>query len=257
MYHTILMPKDMKDRIDRAILQSTHYQTSKKRGKQKKGVKRAEAQFNTKSYNDALQRAFNNAKAQVYFNPDMRHFVTLTYRGADHDINRVMDDLKVFLKTESRAGHKNIKYIWVAEYQKRGSIHVHLITNNDFETFTNKNGYLQLTNWKHGFSSFLTVNDFDENFRPHLYLFKYMRKAQRIGKSFLHSSRNLNNFEKIKDYDPDPNLWDTKVQERTEAHINDFHVYFYKYYLERAKLATSTIINTEALNANKPTRRAN
>lgn len=158
---------------------------------------RSESVYGTKSYRDALQRSFNRAKLQVFFNPDMQYFVTLTYRGDTHTIDDVMYDMKIWLKHERRL-NKNIKYIWVAEYQKRGSIHVHMITNAKFTMRKNKNGYDEINYWadKIGFTSVLHISDFDRNFKPYLYLFKYMRKAQRIGKSFLHTSRNINNFEK-------------------------------------------------------------
>ncbi|AXH78848.1 MAG: RNA replicase [Circular genetic element sp.] len=134
---------------------------------------------------------------QVFFNPDMKYFVTLTYKGATHKIDDVMYDMKIWLKHERR-NHENLKYIWVAEYQARGSIHVHMITNANFSMRKNKNGYDEITYWadKIGFTSVLHITNFDRNFKPYLYLFKYMRKAQRIGKSFLHTSRNINNFEK-------------------------------------------------------------
>lgn len=93
------------------------------------------------------------------------------------------------------------KYIFVFETQKRGAIHIHMICNGLFEMEINKNGYRQLKNWKHGFTSVLTINDFDSNFKPYLYLFKYMTKAQRVGKSFIHTSRN--SFDKIISLDYD------------------------------------------------------
>lgn len=100
-------------------------------------------------------------------------------------------------------GNKNknrIKYIYILERQKRGSIHVHLISSLGFRYYTNKNGYLSLTDWKHGFSSVKTIDDFDKNFKPYLYLFKYMYKTERVGNSFVHTSRN---FDKITNVDYD------------------------------------------------------
>jgi len=92
------------------------------------------------------------------------------------------------------------KYIYVFERQKRGAIHIHMISNGGFEMETNLNGYQQLKNWPHGFTSVLTIKDFDNNFKPYLYLFKYMAKSQRIGKSFIHTSKS---FDKIINVDYD------------------------------------------------------
>lgn len=232
MYTNVLIPTVENPNKNKAIMIASHHNRHKKRSKHPEGLKRSEAEFNSKSYRDGLQRAFNRAKTQVYFNPDMQFFVTLTYSGSTHTIEDVMDDMKKFLLKERRAGH-NPKYIWVAEYQKRGSIHVHMITNRGFETHVNQNGYDQLTNWKHGFSSVLHIRDFDKNFKPYLYLFKYMKKAQRIGKSFLHSSKNLNTFEEMNMDDFTYSDWSVHHQERTQAQIRDFTLNCYKYYLER------------------------
>jgi hypothetical protein len=61
--------------------------------------------------------------------------------------------------------------------------------------------HLNVSLWlKHGFSEVLTINDFDKDFKTYLYLFKYMNKAQRVGKSFIHVSKT---FDKIKSMDYD------------------------------------------------------
>jgi len=94
--------------------------------------------------------------------------------------------------------NNDIKYIFVLERQKRGSIHVHMISSPGFITTLNKNNYLSIKYWKHGFSTVATLADFDTNFKPYLYLFKYMYKSERIGKSFIHTSRG---FDKINTLD--------------------------------------------------------
>lgn len=102
---------------------------------------------------------------------------------------------------------KPFKYIYVLEYQKRGSIHVHMVCNDALRTHINKNGHLELTDWTHGkntrkgFSSLLTIKDFDNNFKPYLYLFKYMSKAQRIGSIFIHTSKNFDKIETVDYHD--------------------------------------------------------
>lgn len=90
---------------------------------------------------------------------------------------------------------KPFKYIYVMEVQKRGAIHFHIVCNDALELVKNKNGYNSVKHWKHGFSSVLSISNVDNNFKPYLYLFKYMGKAQRVGKSFVHTSKN---FDKIK-----------------------------------------------------------
>lgn len=205
---------------------------------------REEAKFDSKSYKDGLQRAFNNAKQQVFFNPDMQFFVTLTYAGLEQDYEKVMYDIKQLCKKERRNGNLNFKYIYIFEWQKRGSLHVHMITNSALTTHINKNGHKSLTYWNHGYTSMLTVNDFDGNFKPHLYLFKYMRKSQRIGKSFVHSSRNLNNFTTVKQVDVDMKDWDIVTSELTSVKFDNREFPFYRYYLKQRNSVVSSEGNT-------------
>lgn len=222
----------------RALILGSRHNRHKRRA-ERDYSKRSESDFGTKSYNDALQRAFNKAKLDIYFNPDMQYFVTLTYKGIEQDYEKVMYDLKQLFKQERRVGNKDLKYIYIFEWQKRGSLHVHLITNNKLTTYTNQNGYPSLTYWRHGFTSMLHITDFDKNFKPYLYLFKYMRKAQRIGKSFIHSSRNLKNY---KEYHKNLPLidWPVVNQERTYSKFTHngktYRHNFYRYYLKHDML---------------------
>jgi len=103
------------------------------------------------------------------------------------------------------------KYIYVFERQKRGAIHIHMVTNGGFQLQINKNGHRELKNWPHGFTSVLDIKDFDNNFKPYLYLFKYMQKAQRIGKSFIHTSKT---FDKIINVD-----YDYYIEQLAEGNI--------------------------------------
>jgi len=241
MYTTTLISGDFR----RAIMLRSHHRRDRPRFKAPQGSERFEAIYGSKSYRDALQRAFNKAKEQIYFNEDMVNFVTLTYKGADHTPEDVMYDVKQLIKKEVRHGSKPIKYIWIMEYQKRGSIHVHMIANSSFTLQENKNGYKELVYWQKGFSSILHINDFDSNFRPYLYLFKYMKKAQRIGKSFVHTSRNLNNYTKLQDAEINLLQWRTVTQELTETRIMNTNFTFYKNYLEFDDTMTSESIKGE------------
>lgn len=243
MYTTLIASPDKSRAI---MLRSFHSRSSERSRKPSRPSRRSESVYGTKSYNDALQRAFNRAKQQIYFNPDMKYFVTFTYKGADHTPEQVLHDIKMFIKRESRrdrAQRCQIKYIYVMEYQKRGSIHVHMIANDFFSVQVNKNGYKELVNWQKGFSSVLHIKDFDSNFRPYLYLFKYMRKAQRIGKSFIHASRNLSQSIDISD-NIDFSHWDTVTQERTTTTLPDGRELVYiRSFLKKCDTLKSQITN--------------
>lgn len=144
----------------------------------------------------ARARAFAVAKTKIYFNKDLQQLVTLTYKENMQDYEKLKQDVKIFLNREKRAGHQP-KYIWVVEKQKRGALHVHMITNEFVTTRKNRNKYHEAVNWPHGFSSVLDIKGADINFKPYLYLFKYMKKSVKIGGRYIHSSRNTKNYQEL------------------------------------------------------------
>lgn len=220
---------------DRAILQTASINLTRENNAMRSDLtaSRAESEYNTKSYRDGLQRAFNNAKQKIFFNPDMIYFATLTYKGVDHTPEDVLRDLKLFFKKQRSLGY-NPKYIAVMEYQKRGSIHVHLVLNKELRIEKNLNGYFHLPDWRKGFSSVLSIGDFDENFRPYLYLFKYMKKSRRIGKSFLYSSRNLANSVKLPVEFFDIKLFEEVAVEKTSVRLVDGRtIHYSRHYLKQ------------------------
>jgi hypothetical protein len=198
---------------------------------------RSISQFGTKDYNRSVRRAFSRIKLLSYFNSDLQYFITFTYEVNQLKVDTVLKDMKKFLRIERKKDPK-LKYIYVFEYQKRGSIHIHMIANTKFETYINDNGFLSLKNWSMGFTSIKQIHSssFDDNFKPYLYLFKYMTKSQRIGKSFVHISRN---FDKIinSDYDEYINklkgenlLYKEDIEFKTDN--DEHHIFIKEYYKE-------------------------
>lgn len=155
--------------------------------------------FGTDSYSRSLRRAFSRAKMLAFFNPDLTQFITLTYKQQNNTPEQVQSDIKRFLRLQRKNKKTPLKYIYVLEYQKRGSIHVHMVANDVLDCETNKNGYLSVKGWYSGFTSVkqIHISQFDNEFKPYLYLFKYMSKAQRVGKSFIHCSRNFDKIEVV------------------------------------------------------------
>lgn len=102
-----------------------------------------------------------------------------------------------------------------------------MIASNFFQLQKNKNGFNELKNWNigtgHGFSSVLTIKKFDSNFKPYLYLFKYMTKAQRIGKQFIYCSRGLNDFQEYPADVFDKKLYDLMYSEHKVIPKLAFH----------------------------------
>lgn len=160
------------------------------------------SEIGSESYRASLSRAFNRAKQQIFFNPDMTKFITLTYAENMEDPDKLLYDVKLMIKNQKRSTPTvKPKYLYIIEKQERGALHVHMIANDFLETYQNRNGHPSITYWPHGINSILDIKGADTNFKPYLYLFKYMKKSQRIGDSFIHSSRNLNNFTELTDFE--------------------------------------------------------
>lgn len=94
-----------------------------------------------------------------------RVMITLTYEKLGgwlaNDVTRYIKDLKV------RLGHRFLTYAWVAELQKRGAIHYHIVA------VVKKGTKIPLPDksrmWKHGMSSISTA-------RSPFYLITYLKK---------------------------------------------------------------------------------
>lgn len=159
---------------------------------------------NTESERSARSRAFSTAKYKIFFNSDLKYFITLTYKENMQDYDQLKTDMKVFFNSEKRKG-KEPKYLWVVEKQKRGALHVHMICNDFFTVKKNKYGKLTIPTWKNGFTNIEEIkirdsSEADVNFKPFLYMYKYMNKSQKIGGRYVHSSRNLSNYTELTDF---------------------------------------------------------
>ena len=204
---------------------------------QSRSSSRSISELGSKSYARSVRRAFARTKLLAYFNSDLQFFITLTYKVNQLSVDTVLKDMKKFLRKE-RKTKPELKYIYVFEQQKRGSIHIHMITNSEFDTYINSNGYKSLKNWGMGFTSIKQMNSssFDKNFKSYLYLFKYMTKSQRVGKSFVHTSRN---FDKITNCDYDKYINKLKGENLIYREDIEFqtdndekHIFIKEYYQE-------------------------
>ena len=118
--------------------------------------------------------------------------LTLTYEGDNRNwrpehISRFLDGLRKW--HYSRTGDKKVRYVWVAELQKRGVIHYHVcVWLNDSLTppkpdrSWKKSGSFQAPMWGHGMSNRVKAT------HPVAYLMKYASKGTSEGK-FPHGAR--------------------------------------------------------------------
>ena len=118
--------------------------------------------------------------------------LTLTYRGTNRNwraehISRYLDGLRKW--HYSRTGSKKLRYVWVAELQKRGVIHYHVcvwldngLTPPKPDSAWKKNGVFQAPMWGHGMSNRVAARS------PVAYLMKYATKGDSNGR-FPHGAR--------------------------------------------------------------------
>ncbi|MCR5291090.1 MAG: hypothetical protein K6E51_13950 [Treponema sp.] len=67
--------------------------------------------------------------------PDFKplYFITLTYKYIQFDFKKSYDELEEFTRRLSRLTSKRCLYFWKREFQGRGAIHYHLITDFDWK----------------------------------------------------------------------------------------------------------------------------
>lgn len=141
-------------------------------------------------------RARRNVMMTANANPDLDKFLTLTYKDNVTDIDRARKDFDRFLKRLKHHNDKELKYIDVIEFQKRGAIHFHLLCNLPF---VNVDELAQI--WGFGF---VRINRIDNVDNVGAYITKYMTKEnvdERLtGKKCYSMSRNLKKPIVVTDY---------------------------------------------------------
>lgn len=105
-------------------------------------------------------------------------FITLTFAENITDLTYTNKCFHNFCRQIQRI-KKDFKYVCVPEFQKRGAVHYHLLTNLDIEKDNNiiilqegKTNQYDVKYWNHGFSSVFTM----KNINVVGYISKYMTK---------------------------------------------------------------------------------
>ena len=89
---------------------------------------------------------------------EWRTFITLTYAENMQDVAKSKEDLHNFVKNIKKV-KKDFKYIAIPEFQKRGAIHFHLLTNlslqdnNIIKPQKDNDKYYDVKYWNKGFTS--------------------------------------------------------------------------------------------------------
>lgn len=79
-----------------------------------------------------LSRARRSLYDIVECNPDMRYFVTLTFADNINDLRYANECFEYFIKRLRYYVGFNFKYLVVPEFQKRGAVHFHMLTNTGY-----------------------------------------------------------------------------------------------------------------------------
>jgi predicted peroxiredoxin len=126
-----------------------------------------------------LRDARNNLRrlALANFNENS-FFITLTYEKNMKDVKKADDDFKKFIK-RLKYKYGDLKYIAVREFQKRGAVHYHMISNVKLPAWNNEKElkelevYLWKEIWRHGFVDIKKIDHVDN---VGAYITKYMDK---------------------------------------------------------------------------------
>lgn len=110
---------------------------------------------------------------------DWKSFITLTYAENMQDLKQAKRDLNFFVKNVKKI-KDDFKYIAIPEFQKRGAIHFHLLSNLDIQDNciiikqkSNKK-YYDVKYWNKGFTSFEPIKGDIKKIIG--YISKYMTK---------------------------------------------------------------------------------
>ncbi|MFZ4649027.1 MAG: rolling circle replication-associated protein [Patescibacteria group bacterium] len=118
-------------------------------------------------------------------NPDLKVFITLTFKENIQELGEANAIFKKFIKRLKRK-QKDLKYLAVPEFQKRGAVHYHLLVN-----FEMRNDELSAI-WDQGF---VMINRVKHINNLGLYISKYVGKSlfdfRYFGMRKILSSRNL------------------------------------------------------------------
>lgn len=110
---------------------------------------------------------------------EWKSFLTLTYADNMQDVAQAKLDLRYFVKNIKKV-KKDFKYIAIPEFQKRGAIHFHLLTNlslqdnNIITKQKNNNKYYDVKYWNKGFTSYEDISGDVKKIVG--YISKYMTK---------------------------------------------------------------------------------
>lgn len=154
---------------------------------------------------DNIVRSRNNVFDLAYMNENKwLSFITLTFKENISNVDTAFKKFNIWLtqfKRQCKKENIELYYLGVIEFQKRGAIHYHLLTNimcgsKLLPLQQGKKNMYDVKYWNYGFSSAFDIyNDTNEDFSCAKYMCKYMTKKNNDDRLFGHKryyhSRNL------------------------------------------------------------------
>lgn len=169
-------------------------------------IKRNDNQLKTIDIKNINRAKFEMQRIAKANEKEFKTFLTLTYSENEKDIEKANKHLHSFLVYIKKLKN-DFKYICVPEFQKRGAVHFHLLTNINYTDFTllskeeiklwspsSKKWEIgrNIKGWNKGYNLIKDISD--KSFNIVGYISKYMTKDidNRLwGKRKYHYSRNL------------------------------------------------------------------
>lgn len=112
---------------------------------------------------------------------NLKTFITLTFKDNIKDLTYANKTFNNYCKAV-RKHYPDFMYIGVPEFQKRGAVHYHILTNlsldacKAFRLQDNEENKYDAIQWSHGFSSVFDLSMTDEKFNISAYMGKYFFK---------------------------------------------------------------------------------
>lgn len=203
------------------------------------------------SLQSSMSRARNKIKILSFSNPDLIGMLTLTNKDCPSE-KVALKRFKNFREKIKENGYTDFKFLGVKEFQKRGSIHWHLLVNYCPALAPSPNNPKKLISslWSYGWSDFVYITG-DDKWRTELYLLKYMTKnhLKQFAQYYVRS-RNLDEIEpqKLKSAQPIPvqadNIWTTQI---SNSFVDNFTITDYTVnikYLNQRRIACKNVQST-------------
>lgn len=179
VYKRLISKNIEKAKSDKEILNSIVYHEPSKNKNCDMELKEIRSDSLTRTRNELIDYASENEK-------HFKSFVTLTFKENISDIdeaNKIFHRWRTSISRAMKNLGSEFKYLCVPEFQKRGAVHYHMLTNLECGSELlpyQKNGsekQFDVKYWTYGFSSAFDIeNDTDSNFNIALYITKYLYK---------------------------------------------------------------------------------